>query len=157
MIKRVQSVAGMVLVAAVALSGCGGTKSEEAKPPSTHRATATASSDSQTDTSSAAGTNGEADPALTGSWVYLDRGGFVKLLIDGRQVELIGKHRCRGKASKEDGLHVIRVKCDDGNTDRTVGRVYGLTKDAMTVDWQGFGADIYQQTKPATSKGSTGE
>lgn len=157
MIKQIHNVAGMALVAAVALSGCGGTKSEEAKPPSRPTATATANSDSQTDRSSASGTDDEVDPALTGNWVHLDRGGFVRLLIDGRRVELVGKHHCRGKASKEDGLYVIRVKCDDGNTDRTVGRVYGLTRDAMTVDWQGFGADIFQQTKPATGKGRTGE
>ncbi|WP_405555671.1 hypothetical protein [Streptomyces sp. NBC_01171] len=157
MIKRVHSVAGMALVTAVALSGCGGTKSEEAKPPSRHKATATASSDSRTVTPSTEGANDEVDPSLAGNWVYLDRGDFARLLIDGRQVKLLGKHHCRGKASKEDGLHVISVKCDDGNTDRTVGRVYGLTQDAMTVDWEGFGAEIFHQTKPTTGKGRTGE
>ncbi|MFI0962110.1 hypothetical protein ACH4S8_12005 [Streptomyces sp. NPDC021080] len=157
MIKRVHKVAGTVLTAAVALSGCGGTKSGEAKPPSRHTPTATASSDSLAGTPGAQGANDETDPPLAGNWVHLSGGSFVRLLIDGRQVELLGEHHCRGEASEEDGLYVIRLKCDDGNTDRTVGRVYGLSWDAMTVDWEKFGADSFQQTKPAAGKARTGE
>ncbi|WP_339136050.1 hypothetical protein WJM95_13595 [Streptomyces sp. f51] len=157
MIKRVHKVAGMVLTAAVAICGCGGTKSEEAKPPSRPTSTATASPDSLAGTPGTQAANDEADPPLTGNWVYLSAGSFARLLVDGQHVELLGKHHCRGRASKEDGLYVIRLKCDDGNTDRTVGRVYGLSRDSMTVDWQRFGAEIFRQTQPASGKSGTGE
>ncbi|MFE4703475.1 hypothetical protein ACFRIC_41120 [Streptomyces sp. NPDC056738] len=155
-IKRVREVAGTVLVAAVAVSGCGGAESEGAK--SSSEPTSTASPGSTASTPSAQVVGGEADPSLDGHWLYpaWDNGGSaVILLVDGQQVELNGKHHCRGKASKEAGLYVIRLKCDDGNTDRTVGRVYGLSRKSMTVDWEGFGADAYFQHKPAASKART--
>ncbi|MEU4170196.1 hypothetical protein AB0F46_25355 [Streptomyces sp. NPDC026665] len=76
--------------------------------------------------------------------------GIVILHINGPRVELSGAHHCRGKVSKVDGLNVIRLKCDDGNTDRTLGRVYGLSAKSMTVDWEGFGADMFLRATHAT-------
>ncbi|MGQ4381815.1 hypothetical protein ACN6K9_006787 [Streptomyces sp. SAS_267] len=156
MIKPVRKVAGMVLVAAVAVSGCGGAEPEGAK--SSSDPTSTASPGSKAGTPSAQAVGGEVEPPVDGRWLYpaWDNGGSaVILLIDGQQVELNGKHHCRGKASKEAGLYVIRLKCGDGNTDRTVGRVYGLSRKSMTVDWEGFGADAFFQQKPAASKART--
>ncbi|WP_406834943.1 hypothetical protein ACICHK_00615 [Streptomyces sp. AHU1] len=156
MIKRVRKVAGMVLVAAVVVSGCGGAGPGGAG--SSLEPTSTASSDGKAGTPSAQAVGGEAEPSLDGQWLYpaWDNGGSaVILLVDGQQVELNGKHHCRGNASKEAGLYVIRLKCDDGNTDRTVGRVYGLSSKSMTIDWEGFGADAFYQQKPAASKTRT--
>ncbi|MCX4988142.1 MULTISPECIES: hypothetical protein [unclassified Streptomyces] len=139
----------MVLAAGVALSGCGGTESEGAKSSSRPTPTATAGSDSAADRPGREDTGDNADVPLPGIWISLTYGfaeDRVRLSIDdGWRAEVTGKHHCRGKVSKEDGLYVVRLKCADGNTDRTVGRVYGLTADAMTVDWEGFGADSFHE------------
>ncbi|MEV5385703.1 hypothetical protein [Streptomyces sp. NPDC052721] len=157
MIKRAHKVAGMTLTAVVVLSGCGGTKPGEPKPSSKPTSTAAANPDSLSDTTGTRDTNGRAEPPLDGNWVHLDRGSFARLLIDDRKVELFSGHHCRGRASKEDGLWVLRLKCDDGNTDRTVGRVYALSSKTMTVGWDGFGGDIFQQTKRPSNKARTAE
>ncbi|MGW2788172.1 hypothetical protein ACWC3X_44725 [Streptomyces populi] len=156
MITRVHKAAGMLLVAACAVSGCGGTESEGAKH--SPGPAPTANSDSPAGTRSTQAAGDEAEPPLDGDWVYLapisDLGSSARLLIDGQQVKLgDSQHQCHGKASKEDGLYVLRLKCDDGNTDRTVGRVHGLSWKSMTVDWEGFGAETFRQTKPAVGRG----
>ncbi|MFI2764472.1 hypothetical protein ACH5A3_37435 [Streptomyces echinatus] len=146
MIKRGYEVAGIV-AAVVALSGCGAADAEEAKSfPSP-----TASPSSVASTHSAEGAGDKVDARLTGTWGSdpgtrnLDPGSLFGLRIKDVRVELAGAHHCQGKVAKEDGVHVIRLKCDDGNTDRTVGRVYGLTTDSMTVEWEGLGADILRR------------
>ncbi|MDT0615745.1 hypothetical protein [Streptomyces lancefieldiae] len=134
MIKQVCKSAAIV-AALVALSGCGA-GSEGAKPSSSP------SSD-------------KVDAMLTGTWgstsgtwnPELGPGSVLVLHIRNLQVELMGDHHCFGTVAKEDGLHVIRLKCDDGNTDRTVGRVYGLVADTMTVDWEGLGADSFRRAE----------
>ncbi len=49
------------------------------------------------------------------------------------------------------------MACDDGNTDRTIGRVYALSWKTMSVGWDGFGGDIFQQTKRPSGKARTAE
>lgn len=149
MIVRVRKLVWTALAAMIALPGCSGTRSEEAK-----------SSPRPAPSSNTAGTpktrdDGDEDAApLTDSWGSVgarpDGEGMVILHIDGSRVELTGPHRCLGKVSDEDGLHVIRLTCDDGDTDRTVGRVYGLSAKTMTVDWAGFGADMFLRATHAT-------
>ncbi|MFJ9669767.1 hypothetical protein ACIRP5_03115 [Streptomyces sp. NPDC101221] len=133
MIKQVGK--GAVTVAAVvALSGCGGTAPDGAKP---------SASPSPSPTS--------VDAMLGGTWGTQSAtwssgpGGVFVLRIEGAKVELTGDRHCRGNAAREDGVHVIRLTCDDGNTDRSVGRVYGLTAHGMTVEWEGFGADSFER------------
>ncbi|MFE2335022.1 hypothetical protein [Streptomyces coelicoflavus] len=42
----------------------------------------------------------------------------------------------------------IRLTCYDGNTDGSVGRVYGgLSADGMTVEWEGLGADSFERAE----------
>ncbi|MFG2308654.1 hypothetical protein ACGFS9_08180 [Streptomyces sp. NPDC048566] len=152
MIKRVQKISGATLAAIVVLSACSGTKLKEV----TSSPRPTSSSSSEASTPKPRKDSGKADAALTDSWdssgasMSSDAEGIVVLHIDGPRVELIGSHRCQGKVAKEDGLNVIRLKCDDGNTDRTVGRVYGLSAKTMTVDWEGFGADMFRRATHAT-------
>ncbi|MFF6999094.1 hypothetical protein ACFY93_29655 [Streptomyces sp. NPDC008313] len=141
MSKRIHQAVGIV-AAIIALSGCGTSAAEEAKPPSTPSSPTARPAEAGTET-----TGDEVDARLTGIWgntsASLRNPDTLLVLVikKDEQVELRGMHFCRGKVAKEDGMHVIRLTCEDGYTDRTVGRVYGLAKDTMTVDWEGYGAD----------------
>ncbi|MEU4087047.1 hypothetical protein [Streptomyces aureus] len=153
-IKRVRKITGVALAVIVTLTACSGNKPSDAKSSPKP----TSSSGSEAGTPKPRKASGKADAALTDSWLAArasmrpDAERSVILRIDGPRVELLGAHPCRGKVSKEDGLNVIRLTCADGNTDRTVGRVYGLSAKTMTVDWEGFGADMFLRATHA--KGS---
>ncbi|MFJ6069385.1 hypothetical protein ACIQFU_00845 [Streptomyces sp. NPDC093065] len=153
MIKQVCK--GAVIVAAVvALAGCG-TDSEGAKSSSSPALspTPTASARGGVGTPSTEGAPDEVDATLTGTWgsesatTPSGPGGLFVLRIKGVKVELVSDRYCQGKVAKEDGVHVIRLKCDDGNADRSVGRVYGLSEKSMTVEWEGLGADGFRRAK----------
>lgn len=143
MIKQVHQ-AAVVVAAVLALSGCGGAEPGKAKPSASPVSTQTGGA--ADGTPSAQGTDDKVDATLTGSWASFSAGPPVVLRIEGSRVELQGESHCRGTLSKEDGGHVIRLKCDDGNTDRTLGKIYRSRTSTMTVDWEGFGADSMQRT-----------
>ncbi|KAF2777313.1 MULTISPECIES: hypothetical protein [unclassified Streptomyces] len=137
MIKQVCKGAATV-AAVVALSACGGADPDGAEPPESK-------SPSPSPTS--------VDALLSGTWGSRSGtwssgpGGVFVLRVEGSKVELMGDRHCRGNVAREDGLHVIRLTCDDGNTDRSVGRVYGLSADGMTVEWEGLGADSFERAE----------
>lgn len=150
MIAHIRMTAVLIAGAALVLSGCS-TPAEEAHAPAkeTHPPSAPGGSAAAT-----ADTAGEQDPSvssagdLDGSWDDLEIfTAPVVLDIRGTQVELRGVHRCHGSVSlpRKGKAREIRLRCDDGNTDRTVGRVWGLTDSAMTVDWEAFGADSFRR------------
>ncbi|MFF7334361.1 hypothetical protein [Streptomyces sp. NPDC008150] len=92
---------------------------------------------------------GPADAGLAGSW---GSSSYVVLHFTGSRVELSGGGtHCLGRAAKEDGVDTIRLTCDKKNATRTVGRVYGLTDKAMTVDWEGTGADSFFRSDDTAS------
>ncbi|QLJ06106.1 hypothetical protein HZZ00_00780 [Streptomyces sp. NEAU-sy36] len=93
------------------------------------------------------------DSALNGSWAAFGHGPTLVLNVVGRRVVLSGGgQRCEGTVAKEDGIHTIRLRCDDPRAKRTVGRVWGLTERAMTVDWEGYGADSFQHASGTVSR-----
>ncbi|MEV5146926.1 hypothetical protein AB0L14_21525 [Streptomyces sp. NPDC052727] len=143
MIKQVYQ-AAVVVAAVLVLSGCGGAESGKAKPSASP--VSTPAGGTVDGTPSAQDADDKVDATLTGSWASFSSGPPVVLRIEGSRVELLGESHCRGTLSKEDGGHVIRLKCDDGNADRTLGKIYRSTASTMTVDWQGFGADSMQRT-----------
>ncbi|MFD4345994.1 hypothetical protein ACFWQ6_14210 [Streptomyces coelicoflavus] len=142
MIKQVCKGAATV-AAVVALSACGGTGPNGAEPPESPSPSATAAASPSGVAATPGGSGGKADALLSGTWGTST--GSVLLRVRGRAVEMASAHRCQGKVAEEDGLHVIRLTCDDGNTDRSVGRVYGLSADGMTVEWEGLGADSFER------------
>ncbi|WP_328562893.1 hypothetical protein [Streptomyces coelicoflavus] len=131
----------MTVAAVVALSGCGGTGPDGAEPPESQSQASPSPSPTSVD-ALLSGTWG----SRSGTWSSGPGGVFV-LRIEGLKVELVGDRHCQGNVAMEDGLHVIRLTCDDGNTDRSVGRVYGLSADGMTVEWEGLGADSFERAK----------
>ncbi|MGC9436668.1 hypothetical protein [Streptomyces sp. WG5] len=150
MIKQVCKGAAIV-AAVVALSGCGAADSEGVKSSPSPSLTPAASPSGVSSTPSVEGVSDKVDATLTGTWGSVpatwnpEPGSLFVLHIRNLKVELVGDHHCQGKVAKEDGVHVIRLKCDDGNTDRSVGRVYGLAADTMTVEWEGLGADSFRR------------
>ncbi|MFE9358384.1 hypothetical protein ACFYPB_30410 [Streptomyces olivaceoviridis] len=136
--------AAVAVAAVLALSGCGGAESGKAKPSASPVSTPTGGA--VNGTPSAQDADDKVDATLTGSWASFSAGPPVVLRIEGSRVELLGESHCRGTLSKEDGGHVIRLKCDDGNADRTLGKIYRSGTSTMTVDWEGFGADSMQRT-----------
>ncbi|MFI2764323.1 hypothetical protein ACH5A3_36650 [Streptomyces echinatus] len=150
MIKQVCKVA-VIAAAVVALSGCGAADSEEAKASPSPSLASAASPGDVASTPSTDGASDKIDATLTGAWASVpatrtpEPGSLFVLHIRNLKAELLGDHHCQGKVVKEEGVDVIRLKCDDGNADRAVGRVYGLTADTMTVEWEGLGADIFRR------------
>lgn len=136
MIKRIQRAAGVVAMV-VALAACSDAGASDAKSPPQPTATPTAGG---AVAPSSAESTSEAASMLVGTWAASGPELFV-LRVTGLRVEMLGPHHCRGRVAKEDGVQVMRLKCDDGNTDRAVGRVYGLSASTMTIDWEGLGAD----------------
>ncbi|EHN75678.1 hypothetical protein SMCF_4877 [Streptomyces coelicoflavus ZG0656] len=137
---------GAVTVAAVvALSACGGADPDGVEPPESPSPSATSAASPSGVAATPGGSGGKADALLSGTWGT--RTGLVLLRVRGRAVEMMGAHHCQGEVAKEGGLHVIRLTCDDGNTDRSVGRVYGLSADGMTVEWEGLGADSFERAE----------
>ncbi|TWV51437.1 hypothetical protein FRZ03_11910 [Streptomyces misionensis] len=106
-----------------------------------------------TGTPEARTTTEEIDSALNGSWAAFSPGSTILLDVDGRRVEMRGGgHRCEGTVAKEDGILTMRLRCDDPRAKRTVGTVWGLTERAMTVDWEGYGADSFQHESGTASR-----
>ncbi|MCX5281473.1 hypothetical protein [Streptomyces sp. NBC_00198] len=133
---RMQRAAGIVATLS-ALAGCSAAGAEDAKSSAS---TPTSTARGVVRTPSAEGTGEGSAATLVGRWAP---SGFEPLVlhVTGLRAELMGRHHCRGRVTRQDGVQVVRLKCDDGNTDRAVGRVYGLTASTMTIDWEGFGAD----------------
>ena len=125
----------------LALSGCSDAMPGEAKSSPT--SVPTSSPSGGNDASATQGAGDTADP--TGTWASVSAGLPVVLRIKGSRVELLGGSHCQGTLTKEDAVRVIRLKCDDGNTDRTVGKVFALTTSRMAVEWEGFGADSFRR------------
>ncbi|MFD5718071.1 hypothetical protein [Streptomyces sp. NPDC127036] len=136
MAKRMQRAAGIVATL-VALAGCSDAGAEDAKSSAS---TPTSTASGVVPTPSAEGTSDGAAATLVGNWAASGLEPMV-LQVTGLRAEMMGQHHCRGRVTRQDGVQIVRLKCDDGNTDRAVGRVYGLTASTMTIDWEGFGAD----------------
>jgi hypothetical protein len=144
-IKRICNVTAVLVM--LCLAGCSSSSGAEGTPTSSSSAPtedATGAPESQT-------TTGEIDSALNGSWGAFNPGSTVVLHINGHRVELLGGDRCEGTVTKEGDIPTIRLKCNDPHAKRTVGKVWGLTKKGMTVEWEGFGADSFQHASGTVS------
>ncbi|MEW2620194.1 hypothetical protein [Streptomyces sp. NPDC048106] len=131
MLKRTH--VALTVPALLLLVGCG---SSDPASPKTHAT-------GPRNTASPA-TEAETIAQLHGSWGAFFSGPTVVLNFTGRQVGLRGGGvACAGSVAREDGILTIRLKCDDPHAKRTVGKIWGLTENAMTVDWTNYGADSF--------------
>ncbi|ARX85368.1 MULTISPECIES: hypothetical protein [Streptomyces] len=83
---------------------------------------------------------------LEGSWVATTGGKPVALVITKNRATLVGEHVCNGFAAVG-GDQTIKLKCADGDMDRTKGRIDSVDGETLKVTWEGFGKDEFLRTK----------
>ncbi|MFF6997848.1 hypothetical protein ACFY93_23200 [Streptomyces sp. NPDC008313] len=134
--------AGASLVAVLVLTGCGGDGDSGG------------SGDSSAPDSSASATDGGsgktgARSELDGSWVTTADGKPVALVISGKKAALFTSDEtiCSGTAGKETGMRMIKLKCANGDKDRTYGRVDSADAKTLKVSWEGFGDETYTKSE----------
>ncbi|QDQ12881.1 hypothetical protein [Streptomyces spectabilis] len=93
---------------------------------------------------SGAADSGAKGGSLEGSWVSQSGGRPVGLVITGGRASLIGTGQvCNGTAGNEQGRRTIKLKCSDGGTERSEGRVESVSGTTLKVLWEGHGKDEF--------------
>lgn len=105
--RRGMGVVGLVLAAALMVSGCGGSKPAPVKPSGTMGLDGTWASDSGTD--------------------------YVSFNITNASALMSTPRSCVGSVSRDGGIVVRFDRCVDGNTDRASGQAT-LSDDGRTLD-----------------------
>ncbi|WP_203186984.1 hypothetical protein [Streptomyces pratensis] len=135
------------LVAALALTACGGDASDADKDPGGSPAPA------QTSPPEADGAGGGAGgpdvAALEGTWTGTSDGQPVVLSVaSGKAALATGRHVCQGEV-KDMGKVMVALKCHDGNTDRTMGTVESNDGKKLVVSWEAGAEDTLSKTDAA--------
>ncbi|MFE9395161.1 hypothetical protein [Streptomyces flavidovirens] len=130
------TVAAAAVAAALVLTGCssdsGGTGGDKGR--------AKGNSGSAGQSSAPPGGDQGASADVSGSWLATTDGKIVALIIQGSDAAVAGEHVCTGTVAGEgvaEGNKVtLKLKCPDGNADRTTGVVTpGAGGDSLTVKW----------------------
>ncbi|MBT2397329.1 hypothetical protein [Streptomyces sp. ISL-100] len=83
---------------------------------------------------------------VSGSWVATTDGKIVMLVIQGSDAAVAGEHVCSGRVAR-DAKVTLKLKCPDGNADRTTGLVTpGAGGDTITVKWGSGIVDSYKKS-----------
>ncbi|MFD9879923.1 hypothetical protein ACFWZT_00475 [Streptomyces alboflavus] len=135
------------LAAALVLTGCSSDGDDKAdgdkgkdKGASDSASKTPGGSDSDSDGAGASGKD------LEGSWVATTGGKPVALVITKNRATLVGEHVCNGFAAVG-GDQTIKLKCADGDMDRTKGRIDSVDGKTLKITWEGFGKDEFLRTK----------
>lgn len=135
------------LAAALVLTGCssdGDDKGDGDKDKGASDSAAKTPGGSDDDSGSdGAGASGK---DLEGSWVATTGGKPVALVITDNRATLVGEHVCNGFAAVG-GDQTIKLKCADGDMDRTKGRIDSVDGKTLKITWEGFGKDEFLRTK----------
>ncbi|MET9514969.1 hypothetical protein [Streptomyces sp. NPDC002994] len=86
---------------------------------------------------------------VSGSWVATTDGKIVMLVVQGSDAAVAGEHVCSGTVAKDakDTKVTLRLKCPDGNADRTTGLVTpGAGGNTITVKWGSGIVDSYKKS-----------
>jgi hypothetical protein len=146
------------LVGALALTACtdgGGDDGASGKgdassaAPGASASADTGGGDGGPSPTGSAGSAGE----LEGSWLATTDGHAVALVITGGKAGLFatGGTMCSGTAEEGSGTRTIRLKCSDGNEDRSVGTVESAGGTSLKVKWQGsLGEETYTKAEGGT-------
>ncbi|WP_223206083.1 hypothetical protein [Streptomyces xanthii] len=152
-IRNVRIVAGAAaVVAALAVTGCssdsGGGKKDRGSD---------SGSSSSADGGSTGGSSGSAGSVkdTEGIWSATSGGQPVVLVVGGKQASLStgDGHLCSGTVS-DGAAPTFVLKCADGSTDRTTGKVESNDGKSMQVSWDGGKTDAF--TKSEDGKLPTG-
>lgn len=145
------------LVAAFALTACGGDGDSDGggrKGGSGKDSGSDSSSGSGSDSGSGSGesgTSGGADAsALEGTWAGLTDGKAVALSVASGKVALVAEqHVCQGEV-KDHGKVMLTLTCTDGNTDRTMGSIESNDGRTLVVSWDAGAEDTLTKTDGKT-------
>ncbi|MDG9717462.1 hypothetical protein [Streptomyces sp. DH24] len=146
MSRRPLRAAAAGLAGALALTACsdGGDGGGADKASDTPSASAPAGDG---DGGASDGASASATPGgLEGSWLATTDGKAVALVINGTQAGLFatGGTVCSGTAEEQS----IRLKCADGDKDRSNGTVGTVNATKLTVTWQGtLGEETYTRSE----------
>ncbi|MEU1943865.1 hypothetical protein ACFW95_18370 [Streptomyces sp. NPDC059474] len=123
--NKAVGIAGTVAAAALLLTACGSDGGDDKKDTSKDPSSA-----------SSAPAEGGADAKVSGTYVAKSGDEAVILSISGKQAVLMaGKHICNGEYADMGGK-MLMLKCADGNTERSAGKVtLGADGKTLTVDW----------------------
>ncbi|MGV9253010.1 hypothetical protein [Streptomyces sp. NPDC003697] len=143
------------LAGALALTACSGGGSGDGAPaPSGGSTTSPATSPTATaGTGDGAGGPSAGADGLAGSWLATTGGKAVVLVVNGGQAGLFttGKTVCSGTAGERSGQRMIRLKCTNGEKDRTEGVVDSVSKSTLEVTWEGgLGKETYTRSEGGT-------
>ncbi|MDQ1028310.1 hypothetical protein QF035_005892 [Streptomyces umbrinus] len=119
--------------------------------PSSTGSAPTGSADTGGGTGGSGGSTGKAGP-LEGSWLATKGGKAVALVVTGEEAGLFstGGSVCSGTAGETSGMRMIKLKCSDGNKDRTEGMVDSVGSTTLKVTWEGFGEETYTKAEGGT-------
>ncbi|MBB5938085.1 hypothetical protein [Streptomyces zagrosensis] len=138
--RKAATIAGASVLAALLVTGCssdssGDKDSDKAKQPPTGA--------EQQPSDAPAGGDGA---KVAGTYVTTGTGGQrMALAVQGKAAVLAGPHACTGTYQQ----NMLMLKCPDGNTDRTMGKVTTNADGSLTVDWDALSEDdVFVQTKP---------
>ncbi|WP_030677970.1 hypothetical protein [Streptomyces sp. NRRL B-1347] len=131
------------LAAALVLTGCSSDSDDGGGKGRKDKGAASGGSSGAAD-SGGTGDSGTKGGSLEGSWVSQSGGKPVGLVISGGRASLIGTGQvCDGTAGNERGQRTIKLKCSDGGTERSEGRVESVSSTTLKVLWEGHGKDEF--------------
>ncbi|MEE1756753.1 hypothetical protein [Streptomyces sp. SP18CS02] len=150
---RTGVVAAAGLVTALALTGCGGDRSEdtgqEKDAGGASAAPAPAGSAGGPATGPGPAAGGGTLAEAEGSWTGVTDGKPVSLTIKkGQALVIADAHVCRGQA-KEAATVTLHLTCNDGDTDRTTGTVESSDASTLVVSWGTGRKDTLTKAAPA--------
>ncbi|WP_399089096.1 hypothetical protein ACGH2B_15540 [Streptomyces sp. BBFR2] len=143
--RKAAQIAGAAALAAMLLSGCGSSSSED--KPATPESSAPSAPD--------AGSKPSGDAALEGAWETKEGGDPLILVFKNGTAALSRGHEagCLGKVESMAGLSMVALKCTDGDTSRTMGRLKpGADGKSLTVTWKGGPTEKYQRAEDGKVK-----
>ncbi|GGX28306.1 hypothetical protein [Streptomyces chryseus] len=141
------TVAAAAVAAALVLTGCSGDNGADAggdKGKDTGANGTSGGSAGQSSTPPGADQGTSADVA--GSWLATTDGKIIALIIQGSDAAVAGEHVCSGTVAEGDKV-TLRLKCADGDADRTTGVVTpGAGGDSITVKWGSGIKDTFRKS-----------
>ncbi|MER0246943.1 hypothetical protein AAHZ94_34265 [Streptomyces sp. HSW2009] len=142
--RKAATIAGASVLAALLVTGCGSSDGDGDKDGDKAKQTPTGAEQQPSDA--------PADDAGEGAKVegtYLTKaagdGQRLVLVIKDKTAVLAGPRACTGTYQQ----NTLMLKCADGNTDRTMGKVTPGADGSLTVDWDALSEnDVFLQPKP---------
>ncbi|GAA1507243.1 hypothetical protein GCM10009730_08810 [Streptomyces albidochromogenes] len=140
------TVAAAAVAATLVLTGCSGDNGADAGGDKGKDTGANGTSGGGGQNSTPPGGDQGTSADVAGSWVATTDGKIIALIIQGSDAAVAGEHVCTGTVA-EGGKVTLRLKCADGNADRTTGVVTpGAGGDSITVKWGSGIKDTFRKS-----------